>query len=156
MSGYRVEDEPKPGALSRTTVNPRFPMLAMMFAGAWLAWPWFVLNAAAMGSPTRVREQALAALGFGGSIALALLVWWTWPPEMLDERSFRFALLALDVWKLGIAYFIYSKQSRTFAVYEYYGGPVKNGVFFLTLGSSFLKSYVIALVDHELWLLVVS
>jgi hypothetical protein len=160
MSRYRLADDPVPSRLSDAAVNPMFPMLAMMFAGAWLAWPWFALNAAALGSPTVTREQRLAALGVLGSLALGLVVWFCWPPETLHEalgeRGFRFSLLVLDTWKLGIAYALYALQSRTFAVYEYYGGSVRNGAWVLAAASTFLGDRVLHLFDHELWLIVVS
>src|SRR5690606_15917739 len=46
---YRIEDEPGSSALERAIVDPRWPLLASMFAGGWLAFPWFVVNAFALG-----------------------------------------------------------------------------------------------------------
>jgi len=42
--GYRIADEPRPGALSQLAVNPLWPLLAVMLGGTWIAWPWFALN----------------------------------------------------------------------------------------------------------------
>lgn len=156
MSGYRLADDPAPGALARAAVNPIFPMLAMMFAGAWLSLPWFALNAVALGSPTQKRELRLCAYAVVGALLLGFMVLWAWPPETLGERGFLFGLLALSVFKLGLAYWILTLQSRTFAVYEYYGGVVQNGLPVLVLATALLRSTVLFLVDHELWLIVVS
>ena len=43
-SGYRIADEPRPGAMEHLAVDPLWPFLAIMFGGAWLSWPWFVFK----------------------------------------------------------------------------------------------------------------
>ena len=55
--GYAIADEPEASRLAHLTVRPSMPLLALMLGGAWIAWPWFALNAYAMGSPTRRRER---------------------------------------------------------------------------------------------------
>ena len=35
-SGYRIADEPRPGAMEHLAVDPLWPFLAIMFGGAWL------------------------------------------------------------------------------------------------------------------------
>jgi len=70
---YRIIDEPRPGPLAQIAVNPVWPFLSVMMAGGWLAWPWFALNAFAIGS-ARKRAEALTVLGAtlaAGALALA-------------------------------------------------------------------------------------
>ena len=71
---YHLADEPRPGGLAHLAVQPFWPLLAMMLAGSWLALPWFVVNALAVGSPTRGKEIGLAVLAFAGSLGLVLAV----------------------------------------------------------------------------------
>lgn len=127
-------DEPRPGGLSRFAVNPLWPLLAMMFGGAWLALPWFALNGFAVGSPNRFRETALGAGGLAGSLALALAIGAADSRGALSETAIRFAVLGVVVWKLAVAYWLYALQSRSFGLYEYYGGPVRNGALVAILG----------------------
>ena len=67
---YRIEDEPRPGALAHLVVSPMPILLAAMLGGPWLAWPWFVLNGIALGSPTLRRELAVVAVGVAGAAAI--------------------------------------------------------------------------------------
>ena len=71
--GYRILDEPTPGALAAYVVNPTFPMLALMLAGTWLAAPWFAFNALALGSPTARREIGLAIAMLAGAFLLLII-----------------------------------------------------------------------------------
>lgn len=124
---YSLIDEPHPSRLSHLTVRPTVPLLALMLGGAWLAWPWFALNSVAMGSPTRRRELALVVMGFGVSVVLAGLLVWALQSGRMPLPVARYAVLGVVVWKLGIAYTLHILQSRTFGVYEHFGGPVRNG-----------------------------
>jgi hypothetical protein len=128
VSAYRLADEPRPGTLAKLAVRPLWPLFAVMFAGPWLSWPWFVLNAFAVGSPTRGRELRLAVGGAIGSlvlvVGLALLV-----RQVAGLAAWLSYLLTLVViWQLGITYALYTLQARTFGIYEYYGGIVQNGL----------------------------
>lgn len=126
---YRIEDEPRPSPLSHLTVNPFWPLLGVMLGGVWIAWPWSILNGFAFGSPTRWKEVGLVAAGLagitviwvGGANALALA-------GMTDGLAPKFLALAAVVWKLGVSYWIYTLQSRSFGIYEYYDGIVRNGL----------------------------
>ena len=58
---------------------------------------------------------------------------------------------------LGLANFKdYMLQLRTFHIYEYYGGEVKNGARALLIGAFVLRPIVLGLFDCVLWKLVVS
>lgn len=131
---YRLPDEPKASGLSRWAVQPFWPLLGMMVGGAWLAWPWYVLNGFAMGSPTRRRELLLVVAGLAviplpvSGAGLLLLAGW--------DRDWVVQITGLLVilWKLGISYWLYALQSRTFELYRYYGGAVANGGLPLIIG----------------------
>ncbi|MEL7059361.1 MAG: hypothetical protein AAGN46_04955 [Acidobacteriota bacterium] len=126
--GYRIVDEPRPGALAQVAVDPLWPLLAMMLAGVWLAWPWFVLNGLAVGSPTRRREAVWAVLGLVGAFALLLAIAWSDGQGLLPAPWDQVAVLAVVVWKLFVSYRLYVLQARSFGLYEYFGGTRRNGL----------------------------
>ena len=57
---YTIPDEPRPSPWNHLVVRPNAPLLASMLCGAWLAWPWFVVNAIAMGALIGIGECQLA------------------------------------------------------------------------------------------------
>ena len=153
---YQIADEPVETSLRSYVVRPSMPLLAIMFAGAWLAWPWFAFNAIAMGSPTRRKEIALCAAAFAGTAVLGAIVIALFDAGILPAGApLRLAVLAVVTFKLTITYHISTVQSRTFHVYEYYGGPVRSAS--RILGASLLvRGFVIGLVDHPLWIIIVA
>lgn len=151
--GYRILDEPRPGALAHLSVNPFWIFLSVMMGGAWLAWPWFVFNAFATGSATRVREVVLVVIGVLGSYALSLGVFALVDIAVIDEKTMGYALLAVVAWKLGISYALHMWQARSFELYEYFGGASKNG--FLVIVAGFLgRGAVLAGLEGSVWLIV--
>jgi hypothetical protein len=153
---YVIPDEPQPSGLGHLVVRPSAPLLATMLAGAWLAWPWFALNAFALGSPTRRKEVVLCAIAFAGTAALAIAL------VLLHERgvvvgltAIRLALLGIATWKLAMAYWVCTVQSRTFHVYEHYRGVVRNPARVLIAGA-ILRAFVIGLVDSDLWRIILA
>ncbi|MBI2839115.1 MAG: hypothetical protein HYX75_12415 [Acidobacteria bacterium] len=153
MPLYRLPDEPHPGSLAQLAVRPFWPLLGVMLGGAWLSWPWFVVNGFAVGSPTRKRELALAACGFAGTIALVTLILRVDQMYDLSRATANFALLAITVWKLAISYSLFAHQSRSFGLYEYYGGKVKNGVA-VVLVAFFLEPRLVGSIPGVFWQLV--
>ena len=151
--GYRIEDEPSPSSLSGWAVRPFWPLLAQMVGGAWLAWPWFVLNAIALGSATRRREHLLVAVAAIGSIVLSALVSSLVQVGALGGWVAPYAAVALVTFKLGIAYWVHTLQQRTCALYEYFGHPVRNGIALVIVGS-IVRQMLIA-SDLPLFLLLV-
>lgn len=153
---YQIADEPEETQLSHYVVDPSAPLLAMMTCGAWLAWPWFAFNAIAMGSPTKRKEIALCVLAVAGT---AVLGWGVL--ALLDAgiisigTQLKLAILAITTWKLGMAQYISTVQSRTFHVYEYYGGTVRNAGSILGSGW-WLSGLVIGMSDDPLWIIVVG
>jgi len=154
---YEIADEPTPsGELGNLVFQPNAPLLAAMMCGAWLAWPWFIVNSIAMGSPTKSREIKLALLAFGGSIVLGLIVFGLVDAGVIESALvLRIALLGITCWKLGMAYWIETVQSRTFHVYRYYGGPVQNAGYVLFAGMQ-LSGWVIDASANPLWRIIVS
>lgn len=140
---YRVLDEPNPGGFSHLAVNPLWPLLAVMLGGVWLSWPWFVLNGFAVGSPTRSRELGLALGGLVGTAGLLVLLGWLRYQDLLGDVGFSYAVVGLVVWKLLVSYWLYVLQARTFGLYEYFGGTVRNGALVVVL-ALFLRPRVLA------------
>lgn len=131
---YHIPDEPRPGGLSHITVNPFWPLLCVMFAGAGVSWTWFVLNGIAMGSPTRKRELGIAIGGLAGNLALLLGVLGSYDRLGIDgQLALPYLLLVVVVWKIGVSYVLYMLQAGSFGIYEFYGGTVQNGWFALIL-----------------------
>lgn len=133
-SGYTIADEPSPSTLSHLVVQPVWPLFAIMFAGAWLAWPWFVLNGFAMGSPTRMREAAIAAAGFAGNLLFLVGVLVSVGLELVPAGAVPYLLIVFSAWKLLVSYAIFVTQARTFGLYEAFGGPVRNGAMVVFAG----------------------
>ena len=138
---YRIADEPRPGALGHMVVNPVWPLFAVMFGGVWCAWPWFVLNGFALGSPTRVREAIVAAGGLLGVAALLILIFLAHGAGIIPETKLKYAFVLVIVAKLAISYWLYELQARSFGLYEYFGGQVKNGLL-IVIAAAFLKGKI--------------
>jgi hypothetical protein len=134
VAGYRIADEPTPGALARLTVNPFWPMLATMLAGSWLGAPWFVFNAFALGSATRRRESAWAVGSVLVSAALAYGVLFADAQRLAPLWTLRGGLVLVAAARLTGAYFAYLAQSASFELHRHFGGPVVNGAPLALLG----------------------
>jgi hypothetical protein len=154
-NGYRILDEPTPGALAGYVVNPIFPMLALMLAGTWLAAPWFAFNALALGSPTARREIGLATAMLAAAAALAFGLLAAYSHGLIGDRSIAYWALILVVWKLGFGYWLFMLQLRTFHLYEHFHGRVRNGFLLLVVGLV-ARGHVQDLIQHPLWILAVS
>ena len=154
---YEIADEPSPNeSLANMVYEPSAPLLAMMMCGAWLAWPWFIVNSIAMGSPTRDREIKLCGIALAGSIGLALGVFGLVDAGIIESKlALQIALLAVTTWKLGMAYAISTVQGRTFHVYEYYGGNVQNAFYILSAGT-YMRSLVLDVWENPIWRVVLS
>jgi hypothetical protein len=125
---YRIEDEPRPGALARYAVQPLWALLAVMFAGSWLSWPWFAFNGAAVGSPTLRREVGWVVAGFAGRALLIAGILFAAGTGRLPRQAVPYALLPLTLWTLGVSYVLHSLQSRSFQLYQHYGGTLRSGL----------------------------
>ena len=67
MPKYKILDEPSPGPLAAAAVDPQWPLLVSMLAGPWLGWPWFIVNAHAVGSGSKWKQTLLVLVGLAGS-----------------------------------------------------------------------------------------
>jgi hypothetical protein len=142
---YRIPDEPVPGRWSTFAVNPMWPLLSLMLGGSWISILWFVFNAFAIGSHDRRRQVGLAALALVGTVVITFGIFYLAHVKILTgDTHFRFARLALMLWKLTFAYVLMNAQMRSFSLYEYYGGLVRNGLYPLigafVLATQLLKS----------------
>lgn len=152
---YQIADEPQASSLSEYVVRPSAPLLAMMMCGAWLAWPWFVFNAIALGSPTKRREIGLCVVAVAGTGVLAAVVIALWKAGLLRGAPLELALLIIATWKLTLAYYVCALQSRTFHVFEYYGGTVRQSRAIIGLGMS-VRRLVVGLSSNPVWIIIVS
>jgi len=154
---YEIADEPSPSdTFGNLVFRPSAPLLAAMMCGAWLAWPWFIVNSFALGSPTRRREIAMCLVAVVGTVVLALGVFALVDAGVIESRlALQLALLGITTWKLGMAYWVSEMQSRTFEVYTYYGGPVRKayGVF---VAGTYLRVIVLGLSADPLWRVIVG
>jgi len=136
MPRYRLPDEPQAGALSRAVVDPQWPLLVSMLAGPWLGWPWFVLNAHAVGSPSKWRQSLLVGGGLIGSALLFGAIFLAVEAKALHGGlGIRLALLCLMAWKLAVSYALFVVQSRSVALYAYYRGVLRNGLPLVIVGA---------------------
>ncbi|MEM7247983.1 MAG: hypothetical protein AAF533_21795 [Acidobacteriota bacterium] len=133
--GYRIADEPRPGPLDAWVVAPHWPLLSLMLAGPWLAWPWALFNSWAMGSPTKWKEHGLVLLALALPWPIAIGTWEALGPLGLST-DFRRALVLIPVIvvKLLVGYFLHSLQSGPFELREHFGGESKNGMMLVLAG----------------------
>ena len=129
MSQYKIPDEPAPGLYSKFAVSPIWPFISVMFAGVWLSWTWFVINGLAVGSPTQRKESIWVIAGLLVSVLMVFAILWFSGLDILPKEYIKYAALGLTVWQLGVTYVLFSLQSHTIELYEYYGGVLRNGVF---------------------------
>ena len=133
MADYTIVDEPTPGSWSAYAVRPVWILIGLMLAGAWFAFPWFIFNAHALGTPTKARETGVAVGYFGVAVTLAAAVGLAMAYG-LSPAAARYLLLSVLVIKLTMAVFIVVLQSRTFAVFESLGGELQNPLVILVAG----------------------
>lgn len=155
MTQYRIPDEPLPSRWQHLAVRPIWPLLSLMLAGSWLSWPWLVINGKAMGSPTIRKELLLCLAGLlvGAAYAYAVV---RLVADGVVESEFLIELLvfALSMWRLAIAYWVMVLQSRTFDIYEHFGGRVRSGLWVL-LGGMLLRGSVLGPLG-SFWALVLG
>lgn len=137
MSSRNAYDIAEEQQTAGYAVSPLWPLLALMFAGGWLAWPWAIVNSFWLNSPTRRQEILWAAGGAVGSMLIAATIL-IWANEAQTEAEavvrLRYALIVLAVFKLGCGYRIYLLQSRTVELFEFYGGRLRNALPIVVIG----------------------
>jgi len=153
MTAYAIVDEPSPGRLVGAVVSPLWPLFALLFAGAWVALPWFVLNAFALGSATRARETFAAAAGLAGSLALAVAVLGLESRGAVPPGASDWVRLVVVAWHLVVGFGLYLLQARSFAVWTQLGGPSRSG-FWIVLLATVARGQVLS--GSPLWALTLS
>jgi hypothetical protein len=146
---YRIADEPAPGGLAHLAVNPLWPFIAAMFGGIWLSWSWFLLNSIAVGSPTQRREWLWIGAGLVVSALLLSGLLYLIDVGVIAERHVKYAFLLLVALKLGVTYVLYTLQSHTIELYEYYGGQLKSGIY-VVVAAYFVTPAVMAAMPSYL------
>jgi hypothetical protein len=153
---YSIADEPVETPWRNFVVSPAGPLLAEMMCGSWLAIPWFAANAFALGSPTLKKELGMCAAAFAVTAVLATALVWAVDRDVIEgTTAIRLCVLAIVSWKLFIAYAINIVQGRTFHVYEYYGGPVRQATAVIVTGY-LMRGFVLDLFDNPVWKIIVS
>ena len=155
-ASYVIQDEPVASGLAAWSTSPIWPLFSIMFGGAWLAFSWFVFNAFAFGSPTRYKELMIALSGFVGSVILLVLMGSAGNIGWLDGQAFRYVMITIVVWKLGVAYWLYMLQDPPFQLYLYFNGKARNGVFVLLIGVFLLRPLVMQAFDNVFWQVMIS
>jgi hypothetical protein len=155
MDAYRIADEPMPGRLERFVADPVWPLLAMMFGGAWIGLPWFVFNGVALGSASVRREIAWAAGALAGATLLALAGGVLVVKQVVTPAAIPYLVLAPLVWKLGVAYRLLTVQRHSFALWEHFGGQPRRA-FLIIIACLLLRGPVIRALGHPLLLVVLS
>ncbi len=141
MAQYALVDEPSPGPLAEFAVRPFWILVGLMLAGAWLAFPWFVFNAHAVGSPSKNREIGLAVAYFGVATFAAMCA------VLLGEAGLptsvvRYLLLMVVAIKAAAALGVATLQSRSIDLFEDVGGTVGHPVAILA-GGWLLKGLIL-------------
>jgi hypothetical protein len=150
-ASYRIADEPQPSHLSRITVNPVWPLFAMMFAGPMVSWCWFIINGWAMGSPSQKKEIKTSLLGFVGAMIIVFVVFLLAGQKVLQPGWIPYALIGLTLWKLGVSYQLYRLQATAFSLFEYFHGKTRNGVLGVVAGVVLIRTITL---DSPFWTLV--
>ena len=125
---YEIIDEPRPGALSRFTVNPFWPLLSSMVGGAFFGWMWFFLNGVALGSPTRRQELLITILGFLAYFVAMFSMIFLVQSDSIAWLSHDYTRILLVAIGLIPSYWLFLKQSVAFELYQYFGGVEFNGL----------------------------
>jgi hypothetical protein len=148
---YRIVDEPLPSRLGRMAVRPYFPLLATMLGGVLVAWPWFAVNAFALGSVTRRREVSLVVGGFFGTCA------YVWAYAVLDKAGkvpasvVPYASILLVVWKLLISYWLYELQERAAQLRTHFGARLRSGAGVVAAAFIVRGTMIAAVAPTSVW-----
>jgi hypothetical protein len=133
-----------------------WPLLALMLAGGWIAWPWFAFYGLVMGSATRIREIALVVAGIVGCAIVAIFVVTGLDAAGVDARSVpaQLGLFAVSLWKLAIGYVVVRRQAASLELFEYLHGSAAGKAFIVLLPAFLLRKEVLLAMPH--WLLRIS
>ncbi len=157
MNSYAIIDEPKPTAMAHLAVQPVWPLFAVMFGGSWLSWPWFAFNAFAVGSPTKWKELGAVCVGFVGKLLIAFgLIALFDAGVTSQETGFLALIIALDVWKIAVSYWLYITQDRTIELFKYTGGKLRNGIILVVAGFYINQRLLPWIIKQGLFVMVLT
>ena len=152
---YALPDEPRPSRLDHWIVDPMWPFFGLMLGGLWLALPWYVFNGVALGSPTRGREWLALAIAVIGTVLLALAIMHGAGSGWLEGVRLPLSLLSITLLKLGMGFAVYTLQSRSFELWQHFGGVPRNGIL-VAIAGLFLEPRLFTQVDSVLLRLVMG
>lgn len=138
---YRIVDEPAESPWRRLVVRPLWPWLSMAFGGLWVGVPWFIVNAIALGSPTRRREIVLA--GLSPLLVVVLFVGVVIVRTAFPGIALGYLLIPYQFFKLLVGYLLFTWQARAFQLHEHFGGEGANGVVVL-IAAALVREPVLA------------
>lgn len=153
---YRIPDEPAGARERGWIVDPFWPLLGVMLAGAWLGAALFALNAWELRGPTWRREIGLSVAMLAGAAVLGFVIGQAETASLVPAGAVKYTILLIIAWKLGLTYWIYYLQQTAFSLYEYFGGKALNGLPIILVGGFFVDRLVINALDHPLWKAMVS
>jgi hypothetical protein len=145
---YTIIDARTPSRVSHLAVDPYFPLLALMVGGGWIGWPWFILNAVALGSYTRKREIVVCAATAALLPAATLGIGYLFGYGLVARVALPYLQLLLTFIKLSVGYFVSSWQDRAVALRAGYESPLRNGVGFVVL-AGYLHIKIDAVFDDH-------
>lgn len=132
--GYAIIDEPRPGKLAHLVVDPMWPLFATLMVGSVLSLPWFVLNAFAVGSPSKKLETWLAVGSAAATLAFLFGMSYAVHAIGLPKSVYPYLRIGIALIKVGFAYAIYVRQQQALALYSYFGGTARTGALVLMAG----------------------
>jgi hypothetical protein len=142
------------GASKLPVVRPMWPLLAMMFAGVWIAWPWFLLNEALMKSDDLRRQAKVVVIGLLVAAGIAATIISMVEVELLSIREARYVAMLLMAWKLGVSYVLESRQRKGFGLWGYFGGEPRNGLY-VFIAATYLSGVIFERLPFGvLWLVL--
>jgi hypothetical protein len=158
---YHIQDEPVGGPRGVPALDPFWPMLAMMFGGAWLGAAAFAYNAWVLRGPTWGREIGLALASLIGAPVILLGLGVLRVAGALPGSALHYAMLLIVAWKLALSYWIFFLQQNSHALYEYFGGGANQSRAtqigaLLVIGGGYLRPRVIEAIDSSFWQIMVS
>lgn len=147
---YRIADEALPSRYSGYSVQPMWPLLAVMISHPLVGLGWFILNGEFFGSATRRRERTIAIAGIVAYFCIAYALVASGGALFTNFGGFAPYVreIPILIW-LGLAYWLYMMQSRSFELYVFYEGKTANG-FVAMLIAYFLRRPVGFLVAEFL------
>lgn len=136
---YKIIDEPRPGTMSKFAVDPLWPFLALMMAGPWLGFPWFVFNGMAIGSARLKREITWVVFGWLGVVALFGGLYLLVVQLNLGKVEVGYLKFAPVVWLMITGYVLHFSQARSAQLFAYFGGTLRNGMLIALAGAFFVR-----------------